>query len=180
MSDKYEIAYLAGGCFWCTEAIFQNVDGVTEVVSGYSGGHLANPTYEDVCTGMTGHAETVKVTYDPEIIKFKEILEIFFHTHDPTTVNRQGADVGPQYRSAIFYTNEEQRNIAREYIRELSASGDFKKPIVTSVEEFTNFYPSEGYHRNYYVKNPDSPYCQYVIAPKVQKFMKKFKPLLKK
>lgn len=180
MDSDLEITYLAGGCFWCTEAVFQNVEGVVEVIPGYSGGHAENPTYEDVCTGMTGHAETVKIVFKKNVIGFEDILEIFFATHDPTTLNRQGNDVGTQYRSAIFYTSEEQKHIAMNYINRLTSDGTFRKPIVTEVVEFRSFYPAESYHRNYFARNPDVPYCQFVIAPKVHKFMKKFQPILKK
>ncbi|WP_393970827.1 peptide-methionine (S)-S-oxide reductase MsrA [Oxyplasma meridianum] len=172
MSDHTETAYLASGCFWCTEAVFQQIKGVIEIQSGYSGGKTPNPSYEEVCTGKTGHAETVRIRYDPSVISFKEILDVFFSTHDPTTLNRQGNDVGTQYRSAIFYVNQEQKAIAEMAIKELTEKRIFKKPIVTQIEEFRDFYPSEEYHNNYYKRNSDAPYCHYVISPKLAKLKK--------
>lgn len=171
---KREVATLAGGCFWCLEAVFQNVRGVEHVQSGYSGGTVANPSYEQVCTGKTGHAESVQITFDPEVISFRELLEIFFDIHDPTTLNRQGADVGTQYRSAIFYHSEEQKVVAEAMIRELEASGRWASPIVTEVKPFSAFYPAEEYHRDYYRRNSGQPYCRVVIAPKLAKFRQHF------
>lgn len=170
-----EISTLATGCFWCTEALFQQLNGVKSVVSGYSGGHVENPSYEEVITGQTGHAEVCKIEYDPEQISFEELLKVFFNTHDPTTLNRQGNDVGPQYRSAIFYHNESQREIAERVKSELDASGTWKNPIVTEITPFQKFYPAEDYHQNYFRNNPNQGYCRYIIAPKLQKFEKVFK-----
>lgn len=174
-----KIATLAGGCFWCLEAVFDDVVGVQSVESGYAGGHVDNPDYRAVCTGMTGHAEVVQVTFDPGAISYKELLEIFFAIHDPTTLNRQGADVGAQYRSAIFYHDEEQRTIAMRLIQELDAQGIWKHPIVTQVEKLEKFYPAEDYHQEYFARNPSQPYCQAVVAPKVAKFRRNFLPKLK-
>ena len=171
-SKDTEVAVLAGGCFWCMEAIFNEVKGVIKVVSGYSGGTVNNPSYEEVCTGKTGHAETVMVTYDPSVISFSEILEVFFSTHDPTSVNRQGNDVGTQYRSAIFYMDEYQESTAKDTIRKFEEEKRFPKPIVTRLEKFSNFYPAEDYHINYFLNNPEAPYCTFVISPKVEKFRK--------
>lgn len=168
------------GCFWCTEAIFQEVDGVVSVESGYSGGKLDNPTYEQIGTGVTGHAECLNIIYDPAKVTYDELLEIFWETHDPTTLNRQGNDIGPQYRSVIFYRNPQQKEIAEKYKNELNKSGAFPSPIVTSFEPFTKFYKAENYHQNYYNENGSQPYCQYVIKPKVEKFRKVFKDKLKK
>lgn len=170
-----ETVYLAGGCFWCTEAIFSEIRGVTEVESGYSGGVTPNPTYEEVCTDKTGHAETIRVTFDPSVISLRNVLEIFFETHDPTTLNRQGEDIGTQYRSAVFYTDEEQRKTVEELIADLAMQNKYGKPIVTQVEKLKSFYPSEGYHHNYFARNGNAPYCRAVISPKVQKFRKNFK-----
>jgi peptide-methionine (S)-S-oxide reductase len=169
-----ETATLAGGCFWCLEAVYDQVKGVKDVVSGYTGGHVANPTYERVCSGKTGHAEAVQITFDPEQISYRELLEIFFSIHDPTTLNRQGADVGTQYRSAIFYHSEEQRQIAEQLVRELTEQKVFRDPIVTEIVPATIFYPAEDYHQEYFVRNPYQPYCQFVVAPKVAKFQKLF------
>lgn len=177
--EKTEIATLAGGCFWCLEAIFDNLKGVVDVVSGYSGGKVPNPSYALVCTGITGHAEAVQVTFDPDQISFREILEVFFSIHDPTTLNRQGADKGTQYRSAIFYHNEEQKATAEQVIQELGSAGLWDRPIVTEVKPFKAFYPAEDYHQEYYVNNTDQPYCQVVIAPKVAKFRKQHLERLK-
>ena len=170
-----EISTLATGCFWCTEALFQQLNGVKSVVSGYSGGHVENPSYEEVITGQTGHAEVCKIEYDPEQISFEELLKVFFNTHDPTTLNRQGNDAGPQYRSAIFYHNEGQREIAERVKSELDAGGTWKNPIVTEITPFEKFYPAEDYHQNYFRNNPNQGYCRYIIAPKLQKFEKVFK-----
>jgi len=174
-----EVATLGGGCFWCLEAVYDDLRGVTDVVSGYAGGHVENPTYEQVCGKQTGHAEVVRVTFDNEIVSFEDILNVFFTIHDPTTLNRQGADVGPQYRSAIFYHSEEQREIAERKIAELNQQGLWNNPIVTEVTEVNNYYDAEGYHQEYYARNPYAGYCQVVIAPKVAKFRKKFLEQLK-
>jgi methionine-S-sulfoxide reductase len=174
-----ETATFGTGCFWCTEAIFQQLDGVSKVTSGYSGGHVKNPTYKEVCTGTTGHAEVVQVEYDPQKISFDELLEVFWQTHDPTTLNRQGNDVGPQYRSAIFYHNSEQKEKAEKYKAELDKSGAFNNPIVTEITAFSNFYKAENYHQDYYNQNGSQPYCNIVIRPKVEKFRKVFKDKLK-
>jgi len=179
-NKKYELATFGGGCFWCTEAVFKQIDGVVETVVGYSGGDVENPTYEQVCTGTTGHAEVCQVKYDPEKISYKDLLEVFFKTHDPTTLNRQGADVGTQYRSVIFYHNDVQKNLALEYIKKLEREGVYSKPIVTQVEPLKNFYRAEEYHQNYFEKNPYSTYCIFVVAPKVDKTKKLFKERLKK
>src|ERR1043165_8858338 len=169
-----EIATLAGGCFWCLEAVFKDLRGVESVVSGYSGGSVANPTYQQVCSGDTGHAEVVQVTFDPQVVTFREILEVFFTIHDPTTLNRQGADVGTRYRSAIFYHDDAQRDTAREVIRDLEAEGVWENPIVTQVEPLAEFYPAEEYHQEYFARNPRQGYCQVVIAPKVAHFRSKY------
>jgi peptide-methionine (S)-S-oxide reductase len=181
MSDttNRETATLGGGCFWCLEAVFDEVRGVKDVVSGYAGGFVINPTYRQVCDGKTGHAEVVQVTFDPAVITFREILEIFFAIHDPTTLNRQGADVGPQYRSAIFYHSPEQKATAQAVIAELNAARVFDKPIVTEVTGVTKFYPAEDYHQEYFRKNPYQPYCQVVVSPKVAKLRKNFAEKLK-
>ncbi len=175
-----EISTLATGCFWCTEAVFQQLKGVKSVVSGYSGGHVENPSYEQVVAGQTGHAEVCQIEFDPEQISFEELIEIFFKTHDPTTLNRQGNDVGTQYRSAIFYHNEEQKLIAERVKNELDANESGKNPIVTEITAFEKFYPAEDYHQNYFRNNPNQGYCRYVIAPKLDKFEKVFKLRLEK
>ncbi|WP_277487608.1 peptide-methionine (S)-S-oxide reductase MsrA [Catalinimonas alkaloidigena] len=175
-----DIATFGNGCFWCTEAIFQNLNGVEKVVSGYSGGHVDNPTYKQVCSGTTGHAEVIQITYDPAIISYDELLEVFWKTHDPTTPNRQGNDIGPQYRSAVFYHNEEQREKAEKYKQELNEAGAYDNPIVTEITAFEKFYPAEDYHQNYFNQNGSQPYCSFVIRPKVEKFEKVFKDKLKK
>lgn len=176
-----DTATFANGCFWCTEAIFEQLDGVVSAVSGYTGGHVKNPTYEEVCSGTTGHAECLQITYDPSKITFDELLEVFWQTHDPTTLNRQGADVGTQYRSGIFYHNEEQKQKAEKYKAELDKSGAFDAPIVTEITPFTAFYSAEGYHQEYFQNNENSNgYCRIVIRPKVDKFKKVFKDKLKK
>jgi peptide-methionine (S)-S-oxide reductase len=180
MAGRIEEIYLGGGCFWCTEAVFQEVTGVIDVDSGYSGGSVENPSYEEVCSGRTGHAEVVRVRFDPEIITFRDILEIFFDTHDPTTLNRQGHDVGTQYRSVIFYMNSLQRDTAQSLINELNESGRFRKKIVTELEPFSKFYSSEDYHKNYYRENSYAPYCTFVISPKLEKFRKSRPMLLKR
>lgn len=169
-----EISTLATGCFWCTEAVFQQLKGVKSVVSGFSGGHVENPSYEHVMTGTTGHAEVCQIEFDPKQISFEELLKVFFNTHDPTTLNRQGNDIGPQYRSAIFYYNEEQRVTAERVKSELDASGTWKNPILTEITVFDSFYPAADHHQNYFRNNPNQGYCRYVIAPKVQKFEKVF------
>lgn len=169
-----ETAVLASGCFWCTEAVFRDVKGVHEVVSGYTGGVRPDPTYEQVCNGNTGHAEAVKVSYDPAQISYREILEIFFGTHDPTTLNRQGNDIGTQYRSAVFYSDEQQKQIAEETIARLTHENIFSSPIVTTLEPLGVFYPAEASHQRYFERNPDAAYCQVIISPKVAKFRKTF------
>jgi peptide-methionine (S)-S-oxide reductase len=173
-SEGIELATLAGGCFWCLDAVFREVNGIKKAVSGYSGGAADKPTYAQVSSGVTGHAEAVQLIYDPKIISFGEILAIFFSVHDPTTLNRQGADVGTQYRSAIFYHNAQQKADAEEAIRQLNASKVWGAPVVTRVEPFRNFYPAEEYHQNYYVRNQEAPYCSVVIAPKLVKFRKQY------
>jgi peptide-methionine (S)-S-oxide reductase len=179
-NDQREVATLAGGCFWCLEAVFDQLRGVESVVSGYAGGRVPNPSYEAVCAGTTGHAEVVQVTFDPAQASFRELLEVFFTIHDPTTLNRQGADVGTQYRSAIFTHGDEQAAAAREVIRDLEAEGVWENPIVTQVEPLTEFYPAESYHQEYYARNPRQGYCQVVIAPKVSHFRSKYLAKLKK
>ncbi len=176
---RFEVATLAGGCFWCLEAVYDELRGVESVESGYSGGTIENPTYRQVVTGTTGHAEVVRVTFDPEVVSFREILEVFFTIHDPTTLNRQGADVGPQYRSAIFYHDEEQRHVAEDVISELEAEGVWEDPIVTEVTPLDTFYVAEDYHQEYYQNNAYQPYCQVVISPKVAKFRKQYLEKLK-
>ena len=179
-TGKADTATFGTGCFWCTEAVFEQLEGVISVTSGYAGGHVANPSYKDVCTGETGHAECVQVVYDTSKISFDELLEVFWQVHDPTTLNRQGNDVGTQYRSAVFYQNEEQKKIAESYKKELNAKKVFDNPIVTEIEPLKNFYPAEDYHQNYYNNNGDQPYCYFVIKPKLEKFEKVFKDKLKK
>ena len=174
-----EVATLGGGCFWCTEAVFTELKGVEKVESGYSGGTLQNPTYQEVCSGRTGHAEVVQVTFDPNVMSYEELLKIFFTAHDPTTPNRQGADVGTQYRSIILYHNEQQRLTAEKVIREVAAEGIWNAPIVTKLEPFTAFYKAEPYHQEYFKNNPRQPYCQLVIAPKVRKFREHYSNRLK-
>lgn len=177
----FDTATFANGCFWCTEAIFEELNGVKSAVSGYSGGHTKNPTYKEVCSGETGHAECIQVVYDPSVISFEELLEVFWKTHDPTTLNRQGNDIGTQYRSAIFYHSEEQKNKSLEYKKALDQSGAWSNPIVTEIAPFTVFYPAENYHQQYFELNGDSnPYCQFVIQPKLEKFRKVFADKRKK
>lgn len=176
---KTDTATFGNGCFWCTEAIFQDLKGVLKVTSGYSGGKIKNPTYKEVCSGLTGHAECLQIIYDPSVISFEELLEVFWKTHDPTTLNRQGNDVGTQYRSIIFYHDEMQKQLAEHYKKELEAAKVFDKPIVTEITAFDVFYPAENYHQEYYNLNGQEPYCQYVIRPKVEKFRKVFKDKLK-
>ena len=177
---QMEVATLAGGCFWCLEAVYDELKGVESVVSGYAGGSRPNPTYEQVCTGTTGHAEVVHITYDPQIITFRDLLDVFFTIHDPTTLNRQGADVGTQYRSAIFYHDAAQQSVAEQVIAELDAAGVWDAPIVTEVTPFTAFYPAEDYHQEYFARNPYQPYCRAVVAPKVAKFRKQYLERLKR
>jgi peptide-methionine (S)-S-oxide reductase len=180
MNDpKSAVAVFGGGCFWCTEAVFDELRGVKSVVSGYAGGSTKNPTYEQVCGGGTGHAEVIKIDFDPTEIAFKDLLTVFFATHDPTTLNRQGNDVGTQYRSAIFYANEEQKREAEAFIKELNDSKVFGKPVVTTLEPLGEFYEAEDYHQKYYANNPYQPYCQYMIPPKLSKLHKQFGELLK-
>ncbi len=172
-------ATFGNGCFWCTEAVFQEMRGVHEVVSGYSGGHMENPTYEQVCAGTTGHAEVIQITYDPAVVSFAELLEVFWRTHDPTTLNRQGADVGTQYRSVIFCHDDEQQKAAEHYRQELDSAGVFRAPIVTQIEPFSKLYPAERYHQNYFKQNPQQAYCAMIIQPKMEKFRKVFSDKLK-
>lgn len=179
MSNKFEIATLANGCFWCTEAIFQRLKGVESVTSGFSGGNIKNPAYREVITGRTGHAEAIEIKFNPIIISFQEILDVFFSTHDPTTLNKQGYDVGTQYRSAIFYHSDEQKLTAEKFIEELSKAKVFEAKIVTEVTEFNAFYKAEDYHQNYYNNNKTQGYCMAVINPKLDKFIKKYKAKLK-
>jgi len=178
-SQKFEIATLGGGCFWCTEAAFSELKGIVKVESGYSGGHVKNPAYADVCSGATGHAEVVQLTFDPRIISFKEVLQIFFTVHDPTTLNRQGADEGTQYRSVILYRNPEQKKIAEEAIQELEDAKLWRNPIVTQVAPFQEFFKAEGYHQEYFRRNSRAPYCQAVIAPKILKLREHYRERLK-
>ena len=175
-----QLATLAGGCFWCLEAVFDEIIGVLSVESGYAGGHVKDPSYQAVCSGMTGHTEVVQIAFDPERISYRDLLHVFFAIHDPTTLNRQGADVGTQYRSAIFYHSEEQKATAEKVIRDLDSQKIWEQPIVTTVEPFENFYIAEDYHQEYFARNPFQPYCQAVVAPKVAKFRKRFLELLKK
>lgn len=175
-----ETITLGGGCYWCVEAVYENLDGVKSVVSGFSGGKVANPTYEEVCTGETDHAEVVQITYDKNITDINEIFKVFFTVHDPTTLNRQGADVGTQYRSVIFYKNDEQKKAAQSIIADLNKAKVYNSPIVTKVEPFKVFYKAEDYHQNYYANNKNQPYCKMVIQPKIEKFEKVFKDKLKK
>ena len=179
-SPNLETATLAAGCFWCVEAVFDDLVGVEDVVSGYSGGHKENPTYQEVCSETTGHAEVVQIRFDPAMISFKEILQVFFAVHDPTTLNRQGGDIGTSYRSAIFYHSDNQKHTAEEVIREITEEKIWDDPIVTEVTAFTNFYPAEEYHQEYFANNPNQPYCAAVVAPKVAKFRQKFVDRLKK
>lgn len=178
-SPNREVATLGAGCFWCVEAVFDELRGVDMVESGYSGGQVPNPSYEQVCTGRTGHAEVIQITFDPEVVSFREILEVFFTVHDPTTLNRQGADVGTQYRSAIFYHSPEQKATAERVIAEMNQAGIWNAPIVTEVSEFSEFFPAGEYHRDYYRRNPNQGYCRVVIAPKVAKFRQKYLANLK-
>ena len=179
-ASNLETITLGGGCYWCVEAVYENLNGVKSVVSGFSGGKIANPTYEEVCTRTTGHAEVVQITYDKNVTDINEIFKVFFTVHDPTTLNRQGADVGTQYRSVIFYKNAEQKKAAENIITELNSVKVYDSPIVTKVEPFTKFYKAEDYHQNYYSNNKNQPYCKMVIQPKIEKFEKVFKDKLKK
>ncbi|MBM82335.1 MAG: peptide-methionine (S)-S-oxide reductase [Planctomycetaceae bacterium] len=174
MSDSSETIYLGAGCFWCVEAVFQRLQGVTDVESGYTGGEVADPTYHQVCSGTTGHAEVCKVDFDPNSLQLEDLLEVFFHTHDPTTLNRQGADHGTQYRSAIFYSNATQQETAEQVKSRLDASGEFPNPIVTEITELSDYYSAEDYHQNYFNLNPMQGYCQMVIQPKLAKFLDRF------
>jgi peptide-methionine (S)-S-oxide reductase len=175
-----EIATLGGGCFWCLEAVYDQLRGVEDVVSGYSGGHVVNPTYQQVCNKTTGHAEVIQVTFDNEQVRFADILDVFFTTHDPTTLNRQGNDIGPQYRSAIFTHSDEQKRVAEEKIKEITAAKLWDNPIVTEVTPFEKFYAAEDYHQRYFEQNPDAGYCRVIVAPKVAKFRKQYFNRLKK
>ncbi len=178
-APKVAKATFAGGCFWCTEAVYEQMKGVKSATSGYIGGSVPNPTYKDVCTGLTGHAEAVEIEYDPTVVPYEKLLEVFFATHDPTTLNRQGADVGTQYRSGVFYHDDEQKRIAEDVIKRLDAAKVYPGRIVTEVTKATTFYPAEDYHQEYFANNPRQPYCQAVVAPKVAKFRKVFAELLK-
>ena len=169
-----EKATFGNGCFWCTEAIFQNLKGVVKVESGYTGGKVKKPTYKEVCSGLTGHAEVIQITFDSKVISFEELLEVFWNTHDPTTLNRQGNDVGTQYRSAVFYHNDEQRELAEKYKVQLDQSDAWSDPIVTEISSIELYYPAEDYHQNYFKLNGNQPYCSFVIRPKVEKFLKKY------
>lgn len=179
-NQKTDTATFGAGCFWCVEAVFQQLDGVLKVTSGYSGGHVANPTYEQVCSKKTGHAEVCRIVYDPAKITFDELLEVFWKTHDPTTPDQQGNDRGPQYRSVIFYHNDEQKRLSQEYKAALDKSGAWTNPVITAIEPLKNYYEAEDYHQNYFNANPDQLYCRYVIQPKLEKFEKVFKDKLKK
>jgi peptide-methionine (S)-S-oxide reductase len=180
LEEGLEVATLAGGCFWCTEAVFLELDGVKSVVSGYIGGKTVNPTYKEICSGETGHAEAIQITFDPKKISFGELLEIFFATHDPTTINRQGNDVGTQYRSEIFYHNDDQKQLSQDYIALLNSENTYGKKVVTKLSAAPVFYPAEDYHQNYYSQNKQQSYCSYVITPKVDKVRTKFKDKIKK
>ncbi len=180
LNENYQTATLGGGCFWCIEAIYLDVKGVISVISGYSGGKIRNPTYREVSSGMTSHAEVIQIVFDPQIITFRDILTIFFHVHDPTTLNRQGADVGTQYRSVIFYHDDGQKVVAEAVIKETEAEKIWRDPLVTELTPYTAFYKAEDYHQDYYANNPDAPYCTYVISPKVEKFRKTHREWLRK
>jgi len=179
-NSNLEKATFGGGCFWCTEAVYERVKGVHHVMSGYAGGTVENPSYKQVCEGTTGHAEVIQISYDPKIVSYDDLLEIFFKTHDPTTLNRQGADVGTQYRSVIFYHNDEQKRKAEHYKTALDKSGAWENPVVTEISPLKNFYSAEDYHQDYYENNPNQGYCAFVIGPKIEKFEKVFKDKLKK
>ncbi|MCA8999467.1 MAG: peptide-methionine (S)-S-oxide reductase MsrA [Planctomycetaceae bacterium] len=178
-NDQTQLATFGGGCFWCTEAVFQSLRGVRSVTSGYAGGETENPTYKEVCTGTTGHAEVIRVEFAPNEISYRDLLEVFFATHDPTTLNRQGNDIGTQYRSVVFAHNGQQADTAEEMIRELDQSGEFPSPIVTEVMPLTNYFPAEDSHQDYFERNPEQSYCQFVVSPKVDKFRRKFAARLK-
>jgi peptide-methionine (S)-S-oxide reductase len=178
--SERQLATLAGGCFWCLEAVYEQLQGVEKVVSGYSGGSASHPTYRQVCSGATGHAEVVQITFDPQVVSFRELLEVFFTIHDPTTLNRQGADVGTQYRSAIFYHDQEQKRVAQEVMAEIAEAGIWDDPMVTEITPFSEFYRAEDYHQEYYRNNPYQSYCRVVIAPKVAKFRAKYLDRLKR
>lgn len=180
MNKKTEIATFGAGCFWCVEAIYELVEGVEHVESGYSGGHIENPTYRQVTSGRSGHVEVARIHFDPDVISYEQLLEVLWHTHDPTTLNRQGNDVGTQYRSVIYYHSEEQKAIAEASLKRTDASGLWKDPIVTTIEPIQNYYVAENYHQDYFENNPNAGYCSYVIAPKVKKFKKQYEHLLKK
>lgn len=179
MDQHLEMATFANGCFWCTEAVFQKLKGVVSVQSGYTGGFVKNPTYQQVCSGETGHAECLQITFDPAVISYEELLQVFWVTHDPTSLNRQGNDIGTQYRSEIFYHNEKQKQIAETSLRQLTESGIYDKPVVTEINQFSEFYPAEAEHDNYYNRHPAQPYCYFVVKPKVEKLKKNFKEKLK-
>jgi len=180
MNTNLQTATLAGGCFWCLEAVYDDIKGVHSVESGYAGGHMDNPTYREVCNGTTGHAEVIQVRFDPNVVSYRNLLNVFFAIHDPTTLNRQGADIGTQYRSAIFYHDDEQKKVAEEVIKDLNAQKIWDNPIVTEVTKLDKFYMAEDYHQEYFARNPYQPYCMAVVAPKVSKFRKHFLELLKK
>jgi peptide-methionine (S)-S-oxide reductase len=177
--QKTDLATFGGGCFWCVEAVFEQLEGVCDVVSGYAGGRTENPTYKEVCTGLTGHAEVCQIRYDPQKIRYAELLEVFFKTHDPTTLNRQGADVGTQYRSVVFYHDQQQKKLAERVKKELTDARAFRAPVVTQIDPLTKFYPAEDYHQDYFRNNPNQGYCRAVVGPKVSKFRKVFKEKLK-
>ena len=179
MNQENQTATFGGGCFWCVEAVYLELNGVISVTSGYAGGKRENPTYEQICSGATGHAEVVQIVFDASKISFDELLEVFWKLHDPTTLNRQGADVGTQYRSVIFYHNDEQKMLAEKYKKELDTSGAYNQPIITEISPYTKFYNAEKYHQNYFINNPNQPYCSFVVQPKVDKFRKDFKDKLK-
>lgn len=179
-NNHEDTAIFAGGCFWCTEAIFQELDGVEKIISGYIGGHTTNPTYKEICTGQTGHAEAIQIVYNSEIVSYEKLLEIFFATHDPTTLNRQGNDIGTQYRSEVFYTNEHQKKITEEYILLMNKENTFGSPVVTKISPASEFFVAEEYHQNYYRQNQSQGYCTFVITPKIEKVKNKFQSNLKK
>jgi len=178
MAKQNEIAVFGGGCFWCTEAVFERLRGVFSVMPGYAGGGVPNPTYEQVCSGRTGHAEVIRIEYDPDVISYRDLLTVFFATHDPTTLNRQGNDVGTQYRSVVLYADESAKREAESFIKELETSNAFSEPVVTTLEPLEAFYPAEDYHHRYFARNPYQPYCQYMIPPKLKKLQQRFRELL--